>query len=281
MMGTTTTTKNDRRSSKLWAALILLRDDPTMRYLIAFNVAYSFAAAFLNSFVNGQVVAAVLRDDSYVGLLTAFHGLVAALAAFCLGGTTYCCAAAASSWSKIAILMVGSACFSLIALPTLVWPDFQTWHPGVLVFIYALEGIGRATAEGTLKALFADLFPHEKEGAFANIILQYGLASSLAYILSNQLSCVVSSIQSAFCVEYRDGSHHDLFLLSLVVVVLGLCSIVSLSLVPRCSGSTSNTSRLLRLQGPTRRTYLEMLSISKTINVKYEAMVRNEDGISA
>jgi hypothetical protein len=45
-----------------------------------------------------------------------------------------------------------------------------------------MQGIGRATFEGTLKATFADFFSYEKEGAFANIILQNGLAGAVGYI---------------------------------------------------------------------------------------------------
>jgi MFS family permease len=294
---------------KLWAALVLLRDDPTMKYLVPFHISYSFAAAFLNSFVNGQVVAAVLsrrhndendnNGDSYVGLLTAFHGFMAVLAAAWFDGGTFrgggSAPVAASSLlrCKVNILMVGSMCFAMIALPTLFWPDFATWHPLMLVYIYALEGIGRATSEGTLKALLADLYPHEKEGAFANIILQYGLASSLAYVMSNRLSCVVSSSKTShYCVEYRDGTHHDLLVLSLVVVVAGSCSIASLwycsgLLSPR--GSSQPLRRLGVGPGPwRRRPSLEMLSIGNNATAvdenknsgKYAAMVRNENAVS-
>ena len=40
----------------------------------------------------------------------------------------------------------------------------------------------RATFEGTLKATFADYFSYEKEGAFANIILQNGLSGAVGYV---------------------------------------------------------------------------------------------------
>ena len=40
----------------------------------------------------------------------------------------------------------------------------------------------RATFEGTLKATFADYFSYEKEGAFANIILQNGLSGAIGYV---------------------------------------------------------------------------------------------------
>ena len=52
----------------------------------------------------------------------------------------------------------------------------------VSLIVYSLHGVGRATFEGTLKATFADYFPYEKEGAFANIILQNGLSGAIGYM---------------------------------------------------------------------------------------------------
>merc|ERR1712071_751571 len=59
------------------------------------------------------------------------------------------------------------------------------------IMVYSFQGLGRATYESTLRAEFADMFPLEKEGAFANIILQNGLSSTLGYFLSPIISPLV------------------------------------------------------------------------------------------
>lgn len=103
----------------------------------------------------------------------------------------------------------------------------KSWSWSLLILVYSLEGSGRATFEGTLKAIFADYFPldHEKEGAFANIILQYGLASSLGYALSFRLSCPSIS-KDKYCIEYTDGSYHNNWNFGLLVVISSLLAIV-------------------------------------------------------
>ena len=98
-----------------------------------------------------------------------------------------------------------------------------------------LHGIGRSTFEGTLKATFADFFPHEKEGAFANIILQNGLASSFGYFLTSRLHCHhqdhgdMSSSLDFFCVPYRDGSYHRIGWMGLLVIAVAILAIMGYS----------------------------------------------------
>ena len=69
-----------------------------------------------------------------------------------------------------------------VVLPFLIWPNAKDWGWSSLAMIYTLHGTGRATFEGTLKATFADYFAYEKEGAFANIILQNGLSGAIGYV---------------------------------------------------------------------------------------------------
>jgi hypothetical protein len=82
--------------------------------------------------------------------------------------------------------------------------------------VYTLQGMGRATFESTLKATFADYFSYEKEGAFANIILQNGLSSAIGYILSFRLLC---EKRSKYCVEFSDGSLHNVLSFELLVIM--------------------------------------------------------------
>ena len=93
----------------------------------------------------------------------------------------------------------------------------------LLVLIYTLHGTGRATFEGTLKATFADYFAYEKEGAFANIILQNGLSSAIGYVLTFSLLC---SERSTYCVEFRNGTLHDVLSFELLVVAASILAIL-------------------------------------------------------
>jgi MFS family permease len=203
---------------KLTAAWQLLRNDTKMKYMIGLNAVFGFTAAFLNSYVNGEVVRVVLNDDSskYIGLLTAWLSGVAAVMSLVFGRVT-------QKIGKGPILIFGAVCFFAVVLPFLVVPNVERWSWFPLVVVYALHGTGRATFEGTLKATFADYFPHEKEGAFANIILQNGLSSAIGYVLTFSLLC---SEPSSYCVEYKDGKFHDVLTFELLVVVSAVLAIL-------------------------------------------------------
>jgi MFS family permease len=135
---------------KATAALRLLAKDPKMKYMIGINAAFGFAGAFLNSFVNGEVVPLVL-SEAYVGLLVAIH---VGAAAVCSVVFAYL----AKYTGKGPILIGGAVTFAFVALPFLVPPDRSKWTWLSISWIYVLQGIGRATFEGPFKALFAHYF---------------------------------------------------------------------------------------------------------------------------
>lgn len=208
---------------KMTAALQMLYQDKKMKYFVPFNVAFGFCGAFLNSFVSAEVLPVAFHDgdrSTFVGLFAAFHAIMAACMSLFFGYIS-------QKWTgKQPIMIVGSLCFSFVALPFLLQPDLtKFWNWKWLVLIYGLEGTGRATFEGTLKAVFADYFPYEKEGAFANIILQNGLSAALGYAFS-LVSC--DNTTSVYCKEYKDKSHHDIFFFALSVVVAGILAVVGL-----------------------------------------------------
>jgi MFS family permease len=162
---------------KVSSALQLLIHDPKMKYMIGLNAVFGFAASFLNSYVNGQVVPVALGDPDfkYIGVLTSWVSAVAAAMSLVFGRL-------GSRIGKGPILILGALCFFGVVFPFVVQPDASKYGWAMLVVIYSLHGTGRATFEGTLKATFADYFSQEKEGAFANIILQNGLAGAIGYI---------------------------------------------------------------------------------------------------
>jgi MFS family permease len=163
---------------KVTAAGQLLWNDPKMKWMIGLNAVFGFASAFLNSYVNGQVVPVALNDpDSrYIGALSSWVSAVAAGMSLVFGRL------APSVGGKGPILILGAICFFGVVFPFLIEPDAEKYGWSLLILVYTLHGVGRATFESTLKATFADYFAYEKEGAFANIILQNGLSGAIGYV---------------------------------------------------------------------------------------------------
>lgn len=179
---------------KVTAAGQLLWKDPKMKWMIGLNAVFGFTSAFLNSYVNGQVVPVALNDpDSrYIGALSSWVSAVAAgmslvfgriAASSSLSTSTSSSSSSSSSFgSKGSILILGAVCFLGVVFPFLIEPNAEKYGWSLLIMVYTLHGVGRATFEGTLKATFADYFSYEKEGAFANIILQNGLSGAIGYV---------------------------------------------------------------------------------------------------
>jgi len=200
---------------KTTAAIQLWWLDAKLKYMFGLNAVFGFVAAFVNSYVNGQVV-----KPQNVGFLAAWLALCAAITSLVLGKVTT---------RKAGVLCLGSLCFFSVAFVFLLHPTTaNTKSLGMipLVLVYTSQGMGRATFEATLKATFADYFPQEKEGAFANIILQNGLCSTVGYILSIRWTC--SNLSPSWCVEYNDGSLHNVRAFALLVCGTALLSVLGI-----------------------------------------------------
>ena len=203
---------------KITAAFQLLLTDSKMKYLIGLNAVFGFSGAFLNSFVSGQVIRIVLQDvdSKTVGIFVSWSAGVAALASLLFGKLTH-------DYGKGPVMLFGNIMFLGVVLPFILKPNLETWTWPLLAFVYASQGIGRATFESTMKAVFADFFPYEKEGAFANIILQNGFFGSIGYILTFQLTC---SNRGPYCIEYRNGTLHDVLSFELLVGVAAVAAVL-------------------------------------------------------
>jgi MFS family permease len=163
---------------KVTAAWQILINDPKMKYMIGLNAVFGLSAAFVNSYVNGQVIQKSALDDpngKYIGVFSSLVSFVAAGMSLVFGKVS-------PRTGKGPILVVGACCFLGVVVPFLVFPNVEEWGWRLLTLVYTLQGTGRATFEGTLKATFADYFSYEKEGAFANIILQNGLSGAIGYV---------------------------------------------------------------------------------------------------
>jgi len=199
------------------AGKLLIRD-PKMKYMVGLNAVFGFTAAFLGSYVNGEVLPMALNDenDTMIGVLTSWTALAAALMSLFFGRI-------ARITGKGPILILGAICFLMVTLPFLVEPDAHSYNWWSLLFVYTMQGVGRATFEGTLKATFADFFAYEKEGAFGNIILQNGLAGAMGYFLTFSLLC---NKPSKYCIEYSNGSLHDVLTFTLIIAITAMVAIL-------------------------------------------------------
>lgn len=98
---------------------------------------------------------------------------------------------------KSAVLLGGALVFLAEALALLLCSPQQLGRWSVLLPLYAAHGLGRAVWEGPNRALTADFFPTEREGAFANMVMQNGLASTVGYFAFPAMS---PAAMAAVCV---------------------------------------------------------------------------------
>ena len=84
---------------------------------------------------------------------------------------------------RVPLMLVGLLAFVALSLLILLLRPEQLGGFGALVPIYLLQGLGRSCFEGTNKALYADLFPHDAAAAFSNIVIFNGGASAAAYFV--------------------------------------------------------------------------------------------------
>ena len=90
--------------------------------------------------------------------------------------------------------------------------DFFGWSE--LSVVYALQGLGRGAWESINRAVWAERFPACADAAFAALLLQFGLASTFAYIafphlppLHAMIICACASVLAAVGCVIADGQH--------------------------------------------------------------------------
>lgn len=206
---------------KVTCAWQLLSGNPKMKYMVGFNAVFGFACPFVNAYVNGEVVGRVQPSQAphqgHVGLFSALSATIAAICSVIFGRCR-------SQKYKGGVLILGSVAFFLVALPFIVQPDLTQWTWVMLIWVYCLQGVGRSTFEGALRAVFTDYFPEEKEGSYANIILQNGAFTSLGFLLSFFVPCWNES--SVYCVQFNEGGSHNMLVLELAIIATAVLSIL-------------------------------------------------------
>ena len=115
------------------------------------------------------------------------------------------------------VMMVGSTAFAALAAWLLFISDKEIVAlGGGVVSLYIVFGIGRAVFEGTNKAVVADFFPHDKEAAFSNVIVQSGGSAAIAFVLFPEFSrevktsiTLASAVVSLFTNRLAFKSHES------------------------------------------------------------------------
>lgn len=166
---------------KLTMAMKLLGSNRKMMLLAPFEITFGFVSAYLNNYVNGYILEDAIGTEN-VGYMAAVIPGVATLLSLPyskLGNIV------GKKW----LMLFGTANWIAVAASIAIPSQDQILGMGWgLVYIYILAGSGRAVFEATNKAVFADFFPNDKPGAFANLILLSGGSSSLGFFLFPHLT---------------------------------------------------------------------------------------------
>jgi MFS family permease len=196
----------------------LLISDAKMKYMVLLCAAFSLSSVFITTFVNAEVIRVSLGDDksAYVGFFTSVTAAVGGIMSVVFGYVSQ-----RIGGGNGFILVIGCMSFFIISFLFAMYPDFSDWHFSSLLVIYALQGIGRATFEGTLKAEFATVF-QDKEAAFGNIIFQNGLVTSLGFSMVARMKC---SHVGDYCIEFEDGSLHNIFIFEVLVMIFAALAV--------------------------------------------------------
>merc|ERR1711990_917883 len=157
---------------KAAAALTLLVSDPKMILMVPFEVSFGFCGAFLNGHISPKVAGGGFK----IGYLAALVSATAALTSF-FGGEFI--KRAGLKWP---VMLVGSACFSMLGFLFISSSDESLSGTGTLVLLYMLQGIGRGVFESCTQGIISDYFPNDAPAAFANVVWSNGGATAFGYL---------------------------------------------------------------------------------------------------
>eukprot|EP01059_Diplonema_ambulator_P032789 TRINITY_DN65_c1_g1_i13.p1 TRINITY_DN65_c1_g1~~TRINITY_DN65_c1_g1_i13.p1 ORF type:complete len:531 (+),score=109.88 TRINITY_DN65_c1_g1_i13:62-1594(+) len=166
---------------KALVATELARNQPKIILVGIINIAFGFTSAYLNSYVTGTVIKDGLGKDK-IGYFVSIIPLVATIMSMPLSKLNE------FTGSKTPAMVFGMICFLTFGLVFLITDLTSSSVPdklgkwGTLIPLFICFGCARAVWEGPNKAIIADMFKNDSEAAFANIILQLGTTSSIAFI---------------------------------------------------------------------------------------------------
>jgi len=156
-------------------SVIRLWRDPKLWCLAPTLLTFGVVCAISDGLVNQKVTEEV--SDAYIYICAPVNSLVAAISSKVLP-------LIAKSWGSLACLLVGT--FSFVALPVFFGIFPSSLHGYWIVVYFVVAAPGRAVAESTMKALFADFFPAEQaDVAFSNYVLfRYGSVAATFFLIS-------------------------------------------------------------------------------------------------
>lgn len=169
---------------KAAAAVTLWCRRPSVLLLAPVQACFGLCAALLGDLVAAKVVPKrwpLPRDKAVAaGLLSAMVALVAA-------SLQVPFKAAAARVGKPPLMLLGLSAFGGLSLTCLFHTEAELGQIPLLLSCYLLQGVGRASYEGTNKALYSDFFPEDAPAAFSNIVLANGLASAAGFFIFPEL----------------------------------------------------------------------------------------------
>lgn len=161
---------------KAASSVMLWFKAPRVLLLNPIQITFGVCAALLGYLVSGRAIGAAFKTNAVevVGLMSAGTAATAALLQVPF-------AFVARKLGKPPLMLFGLGAFVVLATICLAATVEQLGTWGFIIPCYLLQGIGRASYEGTNRAVYADSFPNDAPAAFANIVLANGVASAAAY----------------------------------------------------------------------------------------------------
>jgi len=205
---------------KALGSMRLFQTDAKMKYMVLMPTAFGMTSAFLNTFVGGHVIPVALSPDNdeslsieyLVGAMSASAAASASLVNFLLATTRL------SEVKMENLMVVGALSYATIPFIFILLPRFSEWNLPMILCVYVIMGVGRAMYEGPLQSAFALFFPEakQKEGAFANKALSYGVGSAVGFLLNIYLKC---SDEGTYCIRYNNNSLHYVLPLEILLII--------------------------------------------------------------
>eukprot|EP00039_Didymoeca_costata_P008417 m.111813 g.111813 ORF g.111813 m.111813 type:complete len:472 (+) comp14072_c0_seq3:244-1659(+) len=171
--------------TKITAALDLLRSNTKILLLMPFNLSFGFTSALVSYYSNKYIIKDILQPEdskqSYVGFAASVIVGAGVLTSLFFGFTT-------RQLGKNIPMVIGNMAFFALSVSFVIFNEFQLAHWHAVIPLYAVYGVGRGVWESVNKAIYADYFSDKAAAAFANITMQSGFASSLAFFVFPHLS---------------------------------------------------------------------------------------------
>lgn len=150
---------------------------------------FGLGAALMNAFVNAETKEAFGKDSadlgkSRLGVMTATTSLVAALTSLLLRYLM-----SHSGLRRTLGLSTGALGFLIVGTGVCITRRYYgevRVLKDALVLLYIGQGVGRGVFESINKAVYADHFPTNKEGAFANLMMMCCLPYGIVFLFRTQ-----------------------------------------------------------------------------------------------